>query len=406
MDFEAFFSQALNTLKLEGRYRVFTTLERLRGQFPKALYYGEGSPQEVTVWCSNDYLGMGQNEEVIRAMEDDLRSQGAGAGGTRNIAGTNRVHMELQQELASLHGKEACLLMTSGYVANQAALETLGRHLPNACYFSDERNHASMIHGIRDSRCSKKIFEHNNMDSLKALLEDTPEDTSKIIAFESLYSMDGTIAPVKKIADLAKEYGAFTYVDEVHAAGLYGPQGGGICDREGLTSEIDLIMANLGKAFGLVGGYVTGSRRLIDFIRSYASGFIFTTALPPAVASGAIASVRYLKSDKGAQLRARHQEQVQKVKHAFREAGIPFDEGDSHIIPVIIGNAHRCKEVSDVLLKRHNIYIQPINYPTVPKGRERLRITPTPFHTDELIQELVSALAMVREDICGLQEAA
>jgi 5-aminolevulinate synthase len=402
MDYELFFKQRLEDLKSEGRYRVFADLERHRGAFPKATFHSDGSTQDITVWCSNDYLGMGQNPSVIAAMHEALDKCGAGAGGTRNISGTNHYHVELERELADLHGKQAALLFTSGYVSNWAALGTLPALLPNCVVLSDEGNHASMIEGIRHSKAERIIFKHNDVKDLEEKLKAIDPARPKLIAFESVYSMDGDVAPIGAICDVADKYGAITYLDEVHAVGLYGPRGGGIAEREGLMDRISVIEGTLGKAFGVVGGYIAASAALCDFVRSFASGFIFTTALPPAVAAGAVASIRYLKSSQLERLR--HQERVTKTRRALDKAGIPHVMNDSHIVPVIVGDAAKCKFISDYLMQHFGIYIQPINYPTVPKGTERLRITPTPYHSDADIEKLVMALSSLWQQ-CALSRA-
>jgi 5-aminolevulinate synthase len=402
MDYELFFKQRLEDLKSEGRYRVFADLERHQGAFPKATFHTESSTQDITVWCSNDYLGMGQNPGVITAMHEALEKCGAGAGGTRNISGTNHYHVALERELADLHGKEAALLFTSGYVSNWASLGTLPALLPNCVVLSDAGNHASMIEGIRHSKAERMIFKHNDVADLEAKLKTIDPARPKLIAFESVYSMDGDIAPITAICDVADKYGAMTYLDEVHAVGLYGPRGGGIAEREGLMHRITVIEGTLGKAFGVVGGYIAASEALVDFIRSFASGFIFTTALPPAVAAGAAASIRHLKTSQVE--RIRHQDRVAKTRKALDMAGIPHVMNDSHIVPVIVGDAAKCKFISDYLMQQFGIYIQPINYPTVPKGTERLRITPTPFHSDADIEKLVMALSSLWKQ-CALSRA-
>lgn len=388
MQYEQFFQDALMALKDEGNYREFAELERRRGQFPTAkCHSGTG---DVTIWCSNDYLGMGQHPTVLQAMHETLDASGAGAGGTRNISGTTHAHAVLEAELADLHGKEAALLFTSGYVSNWAALGTLASKIPNCVVLSDELNHASMIEGIRHSRAQKVIWKHNDVADLEEKLAALPADQPKLIAFESVYSMDGDIAPIAEICDLADKFNAMTYLDEVHAVGLYGPRGGGIAEREGLMDRLTVIEGTLGKAFGVVGGYIAASASLCDFVRSFASGFIFTTALPPAVAAGAAASVRYLKqSDAERQL---HQVRVKQVRDALDRIGLPHLENPSHIIPIMVGDPVICKYISDVLLREYGIYIQPINYPTVPKGTERLRITPSPVHSDLEIANLINAL--------------
>ena len=393
MDYEAFFTEQLDALRTEGRYRVFANLERHAGQFPAATRRHGDNSHDVTVWCSNDYLGMGQHPAVLAAMHHALDACGAGAGGTRNIAGTNRYHVELEAELADLHGKEAALLFTSGYVSNWAALGTLAAKLPNVIVFSDTHNHASMIEGIRHSRAECIQFKHNDADDLEAKIAAADPSRPKIIAFESLYSMDGDIAPIAKICDVADKYGAMTYLDEVHAVGLYGPRGGGIAEREGLMHRLTLIEGTLAKAFGVVGGYITGSAALCDFIRSYASGFIFTTALPPSVAAGAIASIKHLKASDAERLAQR--DRVAKTRARLKAIGIPMLDNPSHIIPVMVGDAKKCKMISDWLLDNHGIYVQPINYPTVARGTERLRFTPGPMHSDADIDKLVAALSEI-----------
>lgn len=391
MNYEAFFEDQLAALRDAGNYRVFAELERKRGAFPRARRYGGDGPDEVTVWCSNDYLGMGQSAHVLSAMHEALDSCGAGAGGTRNISGTNHHHVLLERELADLHGKQAALLFTSGYVSNWAALGTLAARLPNCVVLSDACNHASMIEGIRHSRAECRIFRHNDPEHLDQLLSQIDPSRPKLIAFESVYSMDGDIGPIKEICDVADRHGAMTYLDEVHGVGLYGPRGGGIAEREGLMDRITVIEGTLGKAFGVMGGYIAASSALCDFIRSFSSGFIFTTALPPAVAAGACASVRHLKSSE--MERARHKERVARVRARLEGLGIPVLANDSHILPVMVGDPKKCKMISDWLLEHHGIYVQPINYPTVPQGTERLRITPSPVHSDEDIERLVEALS-------------
>jgi 5-aminolevulinate synthase len=402
MDFEAFFATKLDGLHEEGRYRIFAELERRRGQFPSARRYLGDSVSDVTVWCSNDYLGMGQNETVLAAMHTALDECGAGAGGTRNISGTNHHHVLLERELADLHGKEAALIFTSGYVSNWASLSTLGANIPGVVIFSDAGNHASMIEGVRHARCEKRIFKHNDYRELDRLMSEYPASTPKIVAFESVYSMDGDIAPIAEIVAVAEKHGAMTYLDEVHAVGMYGPRGGGIAEREGLMHRIDIIEGTLGKAFGVIGGYITGSARLVDFIRSFASGFIFTTALPPAVAAGAVASIRHLKTSDAE--RMAHRAAVKKVRARLDAIGIPYMPNQSHIVPVMVGDASKCKWISDILLDEHGIYVQPINYPTVPRKTERLRITPTPLHSDADIDRLVGALSSLWSQ-CALARA-
>jgi 5-aminolevulinate synthase len=389
MDFDQIFRTQLDALKAEGNYRSFAELERKRGSFPRADAHKDGAVNEITVWCSNDYLGMGQHPDVVNAMVECVQACGTGAGGTRNISGNTHHHLLLERELADLHAKEAALLFTSGYVSNWAALSTLGSRIPNAVILSDAGNHASMIEGVRHSRADKVIWKHNDWRDLDRKLA-AVGDRPKIVAFESVYSMDGDIAPIKEIVQVAKAHGAMTYIDEVHAVGMYGPRGGGVTEREGLADQIDLIEGTLGKAYGVVGGYITGSAAMCDFIRSFASGFIFTTALPPAVAAAATASIRHLKNS-GIE-RQRQREQVAKLRARLDRLGIPHMANDSHIIPVMIGDPVKCKMISEILMREWGIYVQPINYPTVPKGTERLRITPSPYHTDADIEHLATAL--------------
>ncbi len=402
MTFDALFESQLDTLREDGNYRVFADLERRRGAFPKARNHFDGGEREVTVWCSNDYLGMGQHPAVLQAMHDALEECGAGAGGTRNISGTNHHHVMLERELADLHGKESALLFTSGYVSNWAALGTLGSRLENCIIFSDELNHASMIEGMRHSRAKKVIWKHNDVADLEAKLAAADPDAPKIVAFESVYSMDGDIAPIEAICDVADKYGAMTYLDEVHAVGLYGAEGGGVAEQEGLAHRLTVIEGTLGKAFGVMGGYITGSRSLCDFVRSFASGFIFTTALPPAVAAGALTSIQHLRQSDMERMRQR--KQVTLLRKRLDEAGIPHLANPSHIVPVMIGDATKCKMISDILLEEHGVYVQPINYPTVPKGTERLRFTPSPLHTDADIEHLVDVLGRLWSQ-CALSRA-
>ncbi len=391
MNYDDIFQNAITTLKNEGRYRTFATLERQVGNFPKALYHPPGKePKEVTIWCSNDYLGMGQNPVVLNAMKEAVDHYGAGAGGTRNISGTMLLHRQLEESLADLHQKEAALVFSSGYVANEGALSTLGKILPNCIIFSDELNHASMIHGMRSARCDKRIFRHNDYEHLEELLKDAPAHATKIIAFESVYSMEGDVADIGTVCDLAERYGALTYLDEVHAVGMYGPRGDGKASKQGVMNRVDIIEGTFGKAYGVMGGYVAGSAAAIDAIRSNASGFIFTTSLPPAVLAGARASVEHLKISELE--RARQQKNVTYFKSRLAQTDIPHLHGTSHIVPVVVGDANCCKAVTDILLNRYNIYVQPINYPTVPKGTERLRLTATAVHSKEDIDILVGAL--------------
>jgi 5-aminolevulinate synthase len=390
MDYEAFFQSELGALKGQGNYRIFAELERRAGAFPRATRYVGEETREVTVWCSNDYLGMGQNPLVADAMHRAIDSCGAGAGGTRNISGTNHHHVLLERELADLHGKDAALLFTSGYVSNWAALGTLGARIPGLVILSDAGNHASMIEGIRHSKAERQIFAHNDWRDLDRRLAALPADRPKLVAFESVYSMDGDIAPIEEILDVCEAHGAMSYIDEVHAVGLYGPRGGGVAEARGLMDRITVIEGTLGKAFGVMGGYIAGSAAVCDFVRSFASGFIFTTALPPALAAGACASVRHLKASSAE--REAHRDRVATVRARLKAVGIPMLDNPSHIIPVMVGDPHHCKQISDWLLDSHAIYVQPINYPTVPRGTERLRITPSPVHSDGDIDRLVDAL--------------
>lgn len=403
MDFESFFAQRLDSLKQAGNYRVFNDVERQAGNFPRATRHrADGSTQEVTVWCSNDYLGMGQHPVVTGAMQDAVSKYGAGAGGTRNISGTNHQHVLLEQELADLHGKEAALLFTSGYVSNWAALGTLASQIPGCIVYSDALNHASMIEGIRHSKAQRHIFKHNDVRDLERLLRESDPSAPKLVAFESVYSMDGDIGHIKDICDVADAYGAMTYLDEVHAVGMYGPRGGGVAEREGLMDRLTVIEGTLGKAFGVMGGYIAASANLVDFVRSFASGFIFTTAIPPALAAAAQASIAFLKEHE--EIRKLHKDRVARVRAKLDRYGIPHMPNPSHIIPVMVGDAAKCKWISDIMLDRHGIYVQPINYPTVPVKTERLRITPTPFHTDADIDHLVHALGELWSQ-CALARA-
>jgi 5-aminolevulinate synthase len=391
MNYEQFFADRIEALKLEGRYREFAELERRAGNFPTAYDHNRGT--EVTVWCSNDYLGMGQHPRVLAAMHAAIDRVGAGAGGTRNISGNCHDHVLLERELADLHGTQSALIFSSGYVANETALSTLARLLPQCVVFSDALNHASMIEGIRQSGAEKLIFKHNDPDDLDRLLGETPPGGARLVAFESVYSMDGDVGRIAELCDVAEAHGAMTYLDEVHAVGMYGARGAGIAERDGVMDRLTVIQGTLGKAFGCVGGYIAASAGLVDFVRSYASGFIFTTSMSPVIAAGARAAIAHLKSSQDE--RARHRERVATVKSRLAQAGIPVMSGDTHIVPVMVGDARLCKIASDELLQRHRIYIQPINYPTVARGTERLRITPTPLHSDAQIDALVDALGEV-----------
>ncbi|HUA51604.1 MAG TPA: 5-aminolevulinate synthase [Candidatus Sulfotelmatobacter sp.] len=390
MDYESFFARSIDSLKAEGRYRVFANLERQVGNFPRATFRGPNGPRTVTVWCSNDYLGMGQHPTVRAAMHDMIERVGTGAGGTRNISGTCHVHVELEALLAKLHGREAALTFTSGYAANQATLSTLGGRMPGCVIFSDAANHASMIEGIRHSRAPRVIFRHNDPADLEAKLREHAEAPAKLIAFESVYSMDGDIAPIATMCDLAERYGAMTYLDEVHAVGMYGPTGAGVAERDGVGHRLTVIQGTLAKAFGVVGGYIAGSTAMIDFVRSNAPGFIFSTSLPPVIAAGAVASIRHLMTS--GEERRQHQARVAAVKARLERARIPVLANPSHIVPVMVGDAATAKQASDELMQRHDIYVQPINYPTVARGTERLRITPSPLHDDAMIERLAEAL--------------
>ena len=397
MNYDAFFVDALAKLRAERRYRVFADLERIAGKFPYARWHSPQGTREVVIWCSNDYLGMGQNPKVIAAMVETAQRMGTGAGGTRNISGTNHPLVELERELADLHGKPAALVFTSGYVSNETGISTMAKLMPGCLILSDAYNHNSMIEGVRQSACEKQIWRHNDLGHLEQLLQAADPARPKLIVFESLYSMDGDIAPVKAICDLAERYGAMTYCDEVHAVGMYGPRGGGITEREGALARVDVIEGTLAKAFGCLGGYITGSTALIDAVRSYAQGFIFTTALPPAVCAAATAAIRHLKTSSWE--RERQQDRAARVKAVLGEAGLPVMPSTTHIVPLFVGDPEKCKAATDRLLEQHGIYIQPINYPTVPKGTERLRITPNPFHDDALIDALAVALVEVWESL-------
>ncbi len=393
MDYSVFFASALDKLRDERRYRVFADLERIAGRFPHALWHSPAGPREVVIWCSNDYLGMAQHPKVIGAMVDVAARMGTGAGGTRNIAGTNHPLVELERELADLHGKPAALIFTSGYVSNQTGIPTIAKLLPDCLLLSDALNHNSMIEGVRQSGCEKLVWRHNDVGHLEELLKAADPKRPKLIMFESLYSMDGDVAPVHAICDLAKRYGALTYVDEVHAVGMYGARGGGICERENAMSRVDVIEGTLAKAFGCLGGYIAANEQIIDAVRSYAPGFIFTTALPPAICAAATAAIRHLKTSQWE--RERHQDRAARVKAVLIAAGLPVMPSTTHIVPIFIGDAEKCKAASDTLLSEFGIYIQPINYPTVPRGEERLRITPSPYHDDVLIDRLAEALTDV-----------
>ncbi len=390
MTFDTFFTGAVSRLRDERRYRIFADLERIAGRFPHAVWHSANGPRDVVIWCSNDYLGMAQHPKVVGAMVETATRMGTGAGGTRNIAGTNHPLVELERELAALHGKQAALVFTSGYVSNATAISTIGKLLPDCLILSDASNHNSIIEGVRQSGCERKIFGHNDVVHLEELLWAAAPQRPKLIAFESIYSMDGDVAPINAICNLAQRYGAMTYLDEVHAVGMYGPRGGGIAERDGVMERVDVVEGTLAKAFGGLGGYITGSAALIDAVRSYAAGFIFTTALPPPVCAAATAAIRHLKTSNFE--REQHQERVARVKAIFDAVGLPMMPNETHIVPLFVGNPDKCKMASDLLLEEHGIYVQPINYPTVPKGTERLRITPSPYHNDAMIDALADAL--------------
>ena len=399
------FESALDTIHEEGRYRVFVDLHRHKGEFPKATARFEHGEREIIVWCSNDYLGMGQDDDVLDAMHEAIDSFGAGSGGTRNISGTTRYHVDLEKELADLHGKSGALLFTSGYVSNDATLSTLGKILPNLIIYSDALNHASMIEGIRRSKADYRVFNHNDVEHLRALMENDDPDRPKVIAFESVYSMDGDVGPIEAICDLADEFDAITYLDEVHAVGMYGDEGAGVAQRDNVMHRVDIVEGTLGKAYGVMGGYIAAHETIIDAIRSTASGFIFTTSTCPVMAAGALASIRKLRSEEGRKLRRSHQAQAALLKQKFRDAGLPLIESETHIVPLLVGDPEKCKALSDTLLFDFGIYVQPINYPTVPKGTERLRFTPGPVHTEEMMDDLLAAILAVWKQL-GLDEQA
>jgi len=403
MNYEEFFAERIDALQKEGNYRTFADLERKKGDFPHAHSHRGDKIEEVTVWCSNDYLGMGQNEEVIDAMHEALDKCGAGAGGTRNISGTNHYHVLLEKELANLHGTEAALVFTSGYVANFTALSTFGAKMPGMMIISDEQNHNSMIEGIRLGRADKAVFKHTDLEDLERILKELPLDRPKMIAFESVYSMDGDIAPIKEICDLADKYQAMTYIDEVHAVGLYGEHGAGVAEREGLMDRLTLIQGTMAKGFGVVGGYIAGSKAMCDFVRSFGQGFIFSTSMPPAIAAGCLASVRYVSQHN--EIRILHQERARALRKKFDAVGLPHMDNPSHLVPLMVNDPVLCKKASDMLMEKFNHYVQPINFPTVPKGTERLRFTPSPLHTEEMMDELVACLVEVWEAL-GLKKAA
>tara|TARA_R110002124_G_scaffold64985_2_gene177327 strand:- start:136558 stop:137790 length:1233 start_codon:yes stop_codon:yes gene_type:complete len=391
IDYDSFFSKRVEELKQDGRYRVFTTMERIVGQFPKAVWHqDDGTEKDVTIWCSNDYLGMGHHPVVIKAVKEAVELNGVGAGGTRNISGTTIYHKRVEDSLMDLHNKEAALVFSSGYVANEGALGTIAKILPECIVFSDALNHASMIHGMKSSGCKKFVYQHNDLDHLEKLLKEAPVSAPKIIAFESVYSMEGDIAPIKEICDLADKYNAMTYLDEVHAVGMYGPRGGGVAEERGLMDRIDIIEGTFGKAYGLMGGFITGKACIIDAVRSFASGFIFTTSLPPAILAGALASIEHLKTSKVE--RNRQLENVAYMKGLFDKAELPYMQGESHIVPLVVGDAKCCKQVTDIMINKYGLYVQPINYPTVPKGTERLRLTATASHSKADIDYIAGVL--------------
>ena len=393
-NYNSTFENALNQLRSEGRYRVFNNITRKRGEFPKAVFNNElGIKSDVTIWCSNDYLGMGQHPEVIDAFVNAAKAVGAGAGGTRNISGTSSYHVELERELCNFHHKEAALIFTSGYIANECALSTLARFLPGCIVYSDANNHASMIEGIKNGKSDKHIWRHNDVDHLEFLLKQSPKERPKIVAFESVYSMDGDLCPIKEIIKVSKKYNALTYLDEVHGVGLYGEHGGGLSEKMNVTSELDIIEGTLAKGFGIMGGYIAASKNIADVIRSFAPGFIFTTSMPPSIAAAAIASIRVVKNNNS--LRLELHERANKLKQLMLSKNLPIIKNDSHIVPLLVKNSARCKEISDILLNEFSIYVQPINYPTVPKGTERLRFTPTPYHDDSKMEYLVDCLDQI-----------
>lgn len=396
-DYKVYFGNAVDSVRGEGRYRVFQDIRRIKGEFPKAVWYKDDySEKEIVVWCSNDYLGMGQNDCVVEAVKSAVDAAGTGSGGTRNIAGTTHYHVQLEKELADLHDKDRALVFTSGYVANEATLGVMSKILPGLIIFSDEMNHASMISGIQRARCEKHIFKHNDLADLEEKLKSVPADSPKLIAFESVYSMDADIAPIKEICDLADKYNALTYIDEVHAVGMYGKRGGGVSEARGLMDRIDIIQGTLAKAYGMIGGYIAANEAIVDAVRSMASGFIFTTSIPPSTAAGALRSVKILKISP--EMREQHQARANALKTSFRKAGFPFIDGDTHIVPLMVGDPVKCKAISDRLIEEFGIYVQPINYPTVPRGTERLRFTPSPFHSEDMMEALMDALSVIWDE--------